>query len=279
MKYIRTAALLLGAILLFSSFTLSFAESDEAESSWDDPPSEEVVVTPSPTPLPPNFQVYRQPQSENCLEGSTIYFMSICGSYETCTWIFSSPDGGTRLKHSEIEAAFPGVKLDAHRTWDGTGDELMTIENVPYSMNGWRVRAQYTNSAGQTVTSDPATITVKDDPAIADVPANIPTPTPVPTPEPAETPEPTPSPSPTPAPTPQPKEENDWAISTPDPRSEENIGAADEETETEAKSIFSGIPMFILGAAVATVLLLFIGIFSFSDRRGKKKKKKYRRNY
>ena len=268
MKYIRTAALLLCAILLFSSFTLSFAES-----------AEEVVVTPSPTPLPPNFQIYRQPQSENCLEGSTIYFMSICGSYETCTWIFSSPDGGTRLKHTEIEAAFPGVKLDAHRTWDGTGDELMTIENVPYSMNGWRVRAQYTNAAGQTVSSDPATITVKDDPAIADVPANIPTPTPVPTPEPAETPEPTPSPSPTPAPTPQPKEENDWAISTPDPRSEEDIGAADEETETEAKSIFSGIPMFILGAAVATVLLLFIGIFSFSDRRRKKKKKNYRRNY
>ncbi len=265
--------------MLFSSFTLSFAESDEAESSWDDPPSEEVVVTPSPTPLPPNFQVYRQPQSENCLEGSTIYFMSICGSYETCTWIFTSPDGGTKLTHSEIEAAFPGVKLDAHRTWDGTGDELMTIENVPYSMNGWRVRAQYQNAAGQTVASDSATITVKDDPAIADVPVNIATPTPVPTPEPAATPEPTPSPSPTPVPTEQPKEENDWAISTPVPKTEEETSSQGETEEAAAKSIFSGIPMFLLGAALATVLLLFIGIFSFSGRRKKKKKKNYRRNY
>ena len=276
MKYIRTAALLLCAILLFSCFTLSFAESDEEESSWDEVPAEEEIeATPSPTPLPPNFEVYRHPKNENCTEGDTIYFMAVCGQYETCTWIFTSPDGGTKLEHTQVESAFPGIALDAHRTWDGKGDELMTIENIPYSMNGWRVRAQFQNAAGQIMLSDSASITVKDDPSIADVPTNIPTPTPLPTPS----PEPTPSPSPTPAPTPQPKEENDWAISTPDPGSEEDIAAADEETETEAKSIFSGIPMFILGAAVATVLLLFIGIFSFSDRRRKKKKKNYRRNY
>ena len=57
-------------------------------------------------------------------------------------WHFVSPDGRQDLTYVQAERTFPPLRVIMGNTKD------MTLDNIPYSLNGWRVYCRFSNNYG-----------------------------------------------------------------------------------------------------------------------------------
>ena len=116
-------------------------------------PEPTPVPTPSPTPVPqPKITKHPLPDPP-ILEGDPITFIAHADYADTVEWRIQSPDGNTEYNLENIGKYFSNCYAE------GYDEDTVTIFNVRYEMNGWKVRAKFIGEGGSTFTNT-ATITV-----------------------------------------------------------------------------------------------------------------------
>jgi len=133
-------------------------------------------------------QIMKDPTGESIKGGGLVSFVSSAIYVEQRYWVLTSPDGSETLNIAQARKRFPEA------SFSGENSEVLTIGNVPFSMNGWSAVCVFEGIADTTTRSAKAKITIVDAPAQAEA-------TPTPTPSATPTPTPSPTPMPTAAPT------------------------------------------------------------------------------
>ncbi len=131
----------------------------------------------SPTPVPgAQIVVTKSPTGEYVEAGGTAKFVARAENAERLVWRIVSNDTTNTVQASEAADYFPGLQVS------GLGQETLILGNIPRSLDGWRVEAQFW-SGNRHAESNGALITIVDENGnpIAAVP------TPAPTEEPAFT--------------------------------------------------------------------------------------------
>ena len=126
--------------------------------------------------------IVKDPTGESVKGGALVSFVSTAIYFDQRYWVLTSPDGSETLNIAQARGRFPEA------AFSGENSEVLTIGNVPFSMNGWSAVCVYEGIADTTARSAKAKITIVDAPAQAET-----------TPSPTPTAMPTPTPSPTPA--------------------------------------------------------------------------------
>ena len=141
---------------------------------------EEIEMAPLSAP---SVVVQKSPTDETAVIGGKVIFIAKAENSTGVVWHLLSPDETVDYRGEEICTYFTDLKAE------GLYEERLKLEDVPISLSGWKVRAEFYGIQGS-VYSDAAVIHVYD--------ASTPTPEPTPAPTPAPTPVPTPEPLPVP---------------------------------------------------------------------------------
>ena len=110
--------------------------------------------TPSPTPKPKLPVVTKDPGSETVPINGKCQFVTRYENAIFAEWHFVSPDGAEDLDYVQMQKKFPSLKI-----LHGDSKDL-TLENIPETLNGWKVYCRFSNKAGAVKTAT-ATVTVK----------------------------------------------------------------------------------------------------------------------
>ena len=100
------------------------------------------------------IEITKPPYGETVNEGDDATFIARAEGYQGLVWMFVSADGDTVWQNDEAINAFPGLEMA------GVETEELKLISIPFSMNGWFVRAKFIDQDGNYVLSDPAEITV-----------------------------------------------------------------------------------------------------------------------
>ena len=100
------------------------------------------------------IEITKPPYGETVNEGDDATFIARAEGYQGLIWMFVSADGSTVWQNDEAINAFPGLEMA------GVETEELKLISIPFSMNGWFVRAKFIDQDGNYVLSDPAEITV-----------------------------------------------------------------------------------------------------------------------
>ena len=139
-------------------------ESFEAEATPAPTPSPVPMPTPTPvptaTPAPsaapvtvPAIRITKSPTDETVDEGGKAIFIARADNAQSITWIIVSPDTKTVYEIDKCPSEFSPLKAE------GQGTEKITLTEVPYAINGWRVQCYFSGNGGPAYTSG-AIITV-----------------------------------------------------------------------------------------------------------------------
>ena len=102
--------------------------------------------TPAPTPVIPN--ITKHPVGETVDEGGRAIFIARAENVRTYSWRFVSPDNSRTLEYNNLGNSFPGLVVSG-----GTTDTI-TLNNIPYELNGWKVVCAFTNDGGTVVSGE-----------------------------------------------------------------------------------------------------------------------------
>ena len=86
---------------------------------------------------PGSIQILKSPSSEELEFGDTCSFVARATGYTNVNWQLIDPSGAV---YNAAETAYTTMKVKGQNT------ETLTLQNVPLDLNGWSVRAVYTNS-------------------------------------------------------------------------------------------------------------------------------------
>ena len=112
----------------------------------------------SAAPTNPNAPVVtKDPTGETVAVGGKCQFVTRYENAKLAEWHFVSPDGSRDIDYLKAAEEFPDMKIIKGYSKD------MTLDNIPASINGWKVYCRFTNDYGSTNTSS-ALITVKGQP-------------------------------------------------------------------------------------------------------------------
>ena len=108
---------------------------------------------PSPSPSPePTGQppvVTKNPIGEPPVEeGGMLIFIARADGAKTYKWRFISPDNAKIIDYDSIGNSFPGLQVY------GGDTETITISNIPYEMDGWKLACVFTGDGGVSVSSE-----------------------------------------------------------------------------------------------------------------------------
>ncbi len=121
----------------------------------EDIPTKKGVSTKTSDPTePPKVSITKNPTGETVTEGENAVFIARADHAEETVWIAVSPDTKTVYGLDKVPDAFKGLKID------GQGTEKLTLSNIPYAMDGWRIQCYFTGNGGPAYTKG-AYITVK----------------------------------------------------------------------------------------------------------------------
>lgn len=135
-------------------------------------PQPTPAPTPVPTPVPNLIRITKSPISETLYEGGSCVFTAYADNASGITWITVSPDARNSYEIGDAMRVFPGL------TVSGQGTNTLSLSNVPYAMDQWRIQAYFSGNGGPQYTAG-AYLTV--------IPRGIYTsPTPVPTVQPSD---------------------------------------------------------------------------------------------
>ena len=97
--------------------------------------------------------VTKSPTGETVSEGGRAIFIARADDAESYVWRIVSSDGTQIYDYTAARTAFPTLGVS------GGDTETLTLTNIPYDMNGWKVACLFKNESGETL-SDEATVTV-----------------------------------------------------------------------------------------------------------------------
>ena len=112
-----------------------------------------VTAAPAPTPAPAGIVITKSPTGEYVEVGDTAKFVSRAENAERIVWRIVSHDTTNTVQATEASAFFPGLQVS------GLGTETLVLSNIPQSLDGWRVEAQFW-SGSRHAESNGAEITV-----------------------------------------------------------------------------------------------------------------------
>ena len=103
--------------------------------------------TAAPTPVPNLVTITKSPTSETVQEGGSAMFIAYAENYTGIVWITVSPDKQTSYEIGDAAGVFTGLGVS------GQGTSVLTLSNIPYAMNGWRIQAYFTGNGGPAYTN------------------------------------------------------------------------------------------------------------------------------
>lgn len=114
----------------------------------------EPTPSPTPTPAPEPPKVTKDPTAEPPVEegGSAIY-IARADNTTSYKWRFVSASGSQSYDYNNLGGMFTGLVVS------GGDTEILTLSNIPYTLDGWQVECVFTGPGG-TATSRRATVTV-----------------------------------------------------------------------------------------------------------------------
>ncbi len=111
----------------------------------DDPTK--PTPTPEPTAQPP--VVTKNPIGEPPVEeGGMLIFIARADGTKTYKWRFISPNNATIIDYDRIGSSFPGLLVY------GGDTETITITNIPYELDNWKVACVFTGDGGVSVSGE-----------------------------------------------------------------------------------------------------------------------------
>ena len=114
-------------------------------------PSETPAPTPTPTPAPtpePNLvRITKSPTSETVNEGGSALFIAYADNSTGIVWIIVSPDKQSSYEIGDAVRVFPNLLVS------GQGTSSLSLSNIPYEMNGWRIQAYFNGNGGPLYTA------------------------------------------------------------------------------------------------------------------------------
>ena len=129
-------------------------------------PTAAPAPTPTPSPVPtaapaptaalvtaPAIKITKSPTGETVDEGGKAIFIARADHAQSMTWIIVSPDAKTVYEIDKCPSEFSPLKVQ------GQGTEKITLTEVPYAINGWRIQCYFSGNGGPAYTNE-AIITV-----------------------------------------------------------------------------------------------------------------------
>ena len=136
------------------------------------------TVGAEPTPVPnQNIVITKSPTGEHVEVGGTAKFVARAQNAERIVWRIVSNDTTNTVKAADAPQYFPGLQVS------GLDSATLVLGNIPQSMDGWRVEAQFWNG-NKHAESYGAEITIVDGNGVPVRQAVVPTPAPIITPAP-----------------------------------------------------------------------------------------------
>lgn len=132
-----------------------------------------VANAPTPAPASQGIVVTKSPTGEHVEAGDSAKFVARANNAERIVWRLVSHDTTNTVQCTDAGDFFPGLQVS------GLGTETLILSNIPASLDGWRVEAQFW-SGNKHVESYGAEITIVDQNGIAIRTQNV-APTPAPT--------------------------------------------------------------------------------------------------
>lgn len=107
-----------------------------------------VNPAPTPTPEPEAPKVTKNPTGESVSEGERAIFIARADGVESYLWRFINPSGGASFDYNNVGSMFPGLAITG-----GTTDTI-TLSNIPYELNGWKVACLFRGPGGETLSGE-----------------------------------------------------------------------------------------------------------------------------
>lgn len=140
---------------IFCVFTNDSAQSTETKKAT-------IHVTKAPP------SVTKSPSGETVTENGSCSFIARADGADTITWYLT--DGKNNVAAKSAAKKFSGLSVS------GSSEEKLKLSNIPLSLNGWKVYAEFENEAGK-VQSDKAAVNVTANaPAATEAPVTTPEP-------------------------------------------------------------------------------------------------------
>jgi len=111
-------------------------------------PTPSASPSPSPTPTPAAPSITKHPVGETVDEGGRAIFIARADNVKTYTWRFVSPDNSRTMDYNNLGNTFPGLVVSG-----GTTDTI-TLNNIPYELNGWKVVCAFSSDGGTVVSGE-----------------------------------------------------------------------------------------------------------------------------
>ena len=96
-----------------------------------------VSFTVTAQPVSQDMVITKSPTGERVEAGGAAKFVSRAENAERIVWRIVSNDTTNTVPASEAAQTFPGLQVS------GLGTETLTLSNIPQSLDGWRVEAQF----------------------------------------------------------------------------------------------------------------------------------------
>ena len=96
-----------------------------------------VSFTVTAQPVSLDMVITKSPTGERVQEGGAAKFVARAQNAERIVWRIVSNDTTNTVPASEAAQTFPGLQVS------GLGTETLTLSNIPQSLDGWRVEAQF----------------------------------------------------------------------------------------------------------------------------------------
>lgn len=107
--------------------------------------------TPAPTPVPTPeanlVRITKSPTSETVEEGGSAIFIAYADNSTGIVWITVSPDKQSSYQIGDAVRVFPGLNVS------GQGTSTLSLSNIPYAMDGWRIQAYFNGNGGPLYTA------------------------------------------------------------------------------------------------------------------------------
>ena len=110
-------------------------------------PFQSPAPTTVPTPAANLVQITKSPTSETVEAGGSAVFIAYADNSTGIVWITVSPDAKTAYDINNAVSAFPSLQVS------GQGTSVLTLNNIPYEMDGWRIQAYFTGNGGPLYTA------------------------------------------------------------------------------------------------------------------------------
>ena len=121
--------------------------STPAPTSTPGPFQSPAVQTPAPTPQQNLVRITKSPTSETVEAGGSAVFIAYADNSNGIVWITVSPDARISYDISNAPGVFNGLQVS------GQGTSVLTLSNIPYEMDGWRIQAYFTGNGGPLYTA------------------------------------------------------------------------------------------------------------------------------